>query len=112
MSLLATALFALASLQAEPVVNAHLSTGVVRLGSELSLVVDVEGTQNATLGDLAPVDGLRFGKVGPPSVEVAESIVGRTRTRTIRQKFLVPIAPERTGNFTIPPAARISRRPS
>ena len=49
------ALAGAASAQTAPVVNAHLSTGGVRLGAEVSMVVDVDGTQSATLGELPAV---------------------------------------------------------
>jgi hypothetical protein len=106
MALLATLGLALVGLLAQargPVVNAHLSTGVARMGSDVSLVVDVEGVQNATLGDLPVVDGLRFGKVGAPSFLYAMNGIGRNATRTVRETFVVPVIPERTGSFTIPP---------
>jgi hypothetical protein len=101
MQILGIALLALQ--QAEPAVNAHLSTGVARLGSDVALVVDVENAQTATIGALPIIDGLRFGKVGAPIGQTSEIWTGRTRVRTVRQEFVVPIVPEHTGNFTIPP---------
>jgi hypothetical protein len=103
MQILGVLLLALAPQQAEPTVNAHLTTGVARLGSDVSLIVDVDGTQNATIGQLPAVDGLRFGKIGGPQLAISESISGRTRVRTVRAEYVVPIVPDHTGIFTIPP---------
>jgi hypothetical protein len=86
-----------------PSVNARLTTGVARLGADVSLIVDVEGVQKATLGDPPAVDGLKFGEVGPPSVEFREQIVGGRRFRSDKLSFRIPITPERTGTYTIPP---------
>jgi len=86
-----------------PVVNARLSTGVARLGSDVALVVDVEGSQNATIGNLPPVEGLRLGPVGSPQVSIFDSWDGRRRTRSVKQSFVIPVVPQHTGTFTIPP---------
>jgi hypothetical protein len=89
--------------QNAPVVNARLSTGVARLGSDVALVVDVEGKDSAAIGALPTVDGLKFGAAGSPSVQVYESIQGRSRVRTVKQSFVISVVPQRTGTFTIPP---------
>jgi len=86
-----------------PVVRARLSTGVVRLGAPVSLVVEVEGSQDAALGALPTVDGLRLGPVGPPGHSVQTMFDGRKRSTVIKLNWEIPIVPQRTGNFTIPP---------
>lgn len=86
-----------------PVVRARLSTGVARLGSEVSLVVEVEGAQEAALGTLPEIDGLRLGPVGPPSRSIQTMFDGRRRSTLVKMSWDVPVAPRRTGNFTIPP---------
>jgi len=86
-----------------PVVRARLSTGVARLGSELSLVVEVEGAQEAALGALPRVEGLRLGPVGPPGRSIQTIWDGRRRTTLVKVSWDVPVAPLRTGNFAIPP---------
>jgi hypothetical protein len=102
--LLAFAAFAgRAGAQSPAVVRARLSTGVARLGSEVSLVVEVEGSQDSAIGDLPSVDGLRLGPVGIPSLGVFESIDGRRRVRTVKRTWVVPVVPEHAGSFTIPP---------
>ncbi|MFN0007696.1 MAG: BatD family protein [Planctomycetota bacterium] len=85
-----------------PIVRARLSTGVARLGSEISLVVEVEGTREAALGALPAVDGLRLGPVGPMGSSFQTMWDGRRRTEVVKVSWDVPVRPLRTGNFTIP----------
>jgi hypothetical protein len=98
---LATPTAALA--QSQPVVRARLSTGVARLGSEVSLVIEIEGTQRAVLGSLPEVDGLRLGPVGSPGTSIQTIFDGRRRSTLMKMSWDVPVAPLRTGDFTIPP---------
>lgn len=86
-----------------PIVRARLSTGVARLGAEVSLVVEIEGAQDAALGALPDVDGLRWGPVGPPGRSIQTAFDGRRRTNLVKVSWDVPVAPTRTGTFTIPP---------
>jgi hypothetical protein len=89
--------------QSGPSVNARLSTGVVRLGADVSLIVDVEGVQNASLGTLPEIQGLKFGDVGPPSTKVYEQFFNGRLSRTVKLSYVIPIKPEHTGTYTIPP---------
>jgi hypothetical protein len=92
-----------ALVQGNPVINARLTTGVVRLGSDASIIVDVEGVRTATVGEMPTVDGLHLGPVGSPVFSTSDSWDGRRRVASVRYSFRIPIQAERKGNFTIPP---------
>ena len=96
-------LLALVQSGSGPTVRARLSTGVAKLGSAVSLVVEVEGTQAAVLGALPEVDGLRLGPAGSPATSIQTVFDGRRRSTLVKLSWEIPVAPARTGSFTIPP---------
>jgi hypothetical protein len=89
--------------QGTPTVTARLTTGVVRLGADAAILLDVEGIQSATIGELPSVDGLRLGPVGSPMISSYQSWDGRRRVSSVKLSYRIPIVAERKGNFTIPP---------
>jgi hypothetical protein len=109
MALLTAAFLAIAALvspQDTPVVNARLSTGVARMGSDVSLVVEIQGSKDATLGDLPLVSGLHFGAVQGPQMAFRQESQGGRRMRTVFSvTWIVPVKADRTGTYTIPPFA-------
>jgi BatD DUF11 like domain len=84
-------------------VSARLSTGVVKLGSDVHLIIEVEGVEDAKIGGLPTVDGLKIGAIEGPSLSMMEEISGgrRVTSRTLAWSALV--RPTRKGDFTIPP---------
>jgi hypothetical protein len=91
-------------------VTAGLSSGVIKLGERTSIVVSVErqGTQRGDaaaqpFGALPTVDGLAIGAPSGPSTSSFQSVVGRRVTTTSSQRWVIPVRPERAGEFEIPP---------
>lgn len=89
--------------QDEPVVTARLERGVLKMGQRTVLVVQVEGTDSARLGDVPDVEGLRIGTPSTPSRRSFVSVVGRRTTTSVSMTWSIPIRPEREGEFTLPP---------
>jgi hypothetical protein len=83
-------------------VNARLTTGVVKLGGEVALVIEVSGAQNASVVSLPTVAGVRFGAISGPSVAVEELFVNGKRSRSRRITWGVPIQVSEKGEYTIP----------
>jgi hypothetical protein len=93
-----------ASAQAgEPKLSAHLSSGVVKLGERVTLVVTALDAEDVRLGRLPSVPGLAIGPAQGPHVSRSESWFNGRRTRSIEQTYLVVIEPQATGEYTIPP---------
>ena len=88
---------------AGPGVAARLSTGVVKLGGDVRLVIDVQDAARADVGPLPAVEGLRFGPLGGPSIEEGLSIGGGRRTVTRKLSWAVVIQPLAKGEYVIPP---------
>ena len=87
----------------EPVVSAQLQTGLVKLGSQAVAQVTVEGTTQALLREVAPVDGLDFVGATGPKRSVFESITRGRRVRSESLSWTLHWRPEREGSFEIPP---------
>lgn len=83
-------------------VSARLTTGVVKLGSDLRLIVEVEGVQDASFTALPAVDGLKFGAIEGPSRTYLEQIAGGRRYQSQTLSWSVLVHPLRKGDFTIP----------
>ncbi|HTF87203.1 MAG TPA: BatD family protein [Planctomycetota bacterium] len=101
LSILGAPLFAQGQSQAQ--VTAQLSSGVVKLGSEVILIATI---QNAAFSDVRPlpaVDGLRLGPwSNPSSRQMISSINGGRPTRLDEKTWTAVVRPERKGEFTIP----------
>lgn len=93
---------ALAQSQAQVRVSARLSTGVVKLGSEVRLIVEVEGAREASIGAPPAVEGLRFGAFGNPSIEESFNLSFGRRTQSRKLTWVAAIQPQTKGEFTIP----------
>ena len=81
----------------------YLTSGVVRLGDRVQIVVSVEDSADARIVDVPKVDGLEIGApVGPQRNQSFSSINGRT---TIRNELVwgIPLRALRAGEYTIPP---------
>ncbi|MBC8451507.1 MAG: BatD family protein [Planctomycetes bacterium] len=93
-----------AAAQGEPArVSAHLSTGVAKLGAPVEIIVVIEGTLDGRIGKVPAVDGLQIGEPQGPSTERSMRSVGGSFSVELRATWRIPIAPERTGDFQIPP---------
>jgi len=103
-ALVATATAPRAAVQTgDPVVSAQLQTGLVKLGSQAVAQVTVEGTTQALLKELEPVDGLEFVGATGPKRSVFESITRGRRVRSETLSWKLHWRPERVGSFEIPP---------
>ena len=80
----------------------HLDPGIVKLGASASLVIQVLNAKDARVLELPKVDGLRFGPVGRPSSRSSIVLRGGRREESVTLAWVVPVTPERTGEFTIP----------
>ncbi|MFN0244185.1 MAG: BatD family protein [Planctomycetota bacterium] len=84
-------------------VGARLSTGVVKLGSNVVLAVQVVGAKDAAIAALPEVAGLRFVPDSSPDVVQSwERSGGRQRT-TVMLTWQIEIRPEAKGEYKIPP---------
>ena len=82
--------------------TARMSSGVVKLGSDARLLVEVRDAQSAQLGELPQVDGLVLQPPGPPaSLRSTEIANGRARTTT-QLTWSVPVQASKPGRYTIP----------
>jgi len=102
-ALVASASAPLAAQQGDPVVSAQLQTGLVKLGSQAVAQVTVEGTTQALLKGVDPVDGLEFVGSSGPKRSVFESITRGRRVRSESLSWSLHWRPERVGSFEIPP---------
>ena len=87
----------------DPVVSAQLQTGLVKLGSQAVAEVTVEGTTQALLKEMEPVDGLEFVGASGPKRSVFESITRGRRVRSETLSWTLHWRPVRVGTFEIPP---------
>ncbi|HVS08376.1 MAG TPA: BatD family protein, partial [Planctomycetota bacterium] len=86
-----------------PTLKAHLTSGVVTLGDSVTLVVSVEDSRNAMLGELPQVEGLRIGPAGPPSHRVSNAWLNGRHVRSEQLTWAIPVRPLAKGEFKIPP---------
>jgi hypothetical protein len=80
----------------------YLTSGVVRMGDRVQIVVSVEDTADARLVDLPEVEGLEIGPPVGPSVN--QSIATRNG-RTVSSREIVygiPVRALRAGEYTLP----------
>jgi hypothetical protein len=102
-------LFARAPLQAAPVVQesptarSWLSDGIVKLGGQVILRVEVEGTERARLVQVPEVEGLAMGRPDGPHVQRSFQLVGGRSRSSITISWSLAMRPSRIGEFTIPP---------
>ena len=72
-------------------VSARMSSGVIKLGSDARLIIEVRDAQAAGLGDLPKVEGLSIGPLGPSITgRTTEIANGRTKT-SVQHTWSVPV---------------------
>ena len=84
-------------------VRAYLSSGVVRQGDRVALIVTVENARVAELGALPRVEGLAIGPAPAPSEHRSLVIVGSRRQETVSRTWQIPLRPADIGVYTLPP---------
>lgn len=83
-------------------VTARLSSGVVKLGGEVTLVLSVENASQSSVRPLPAVDGLRIAPWSEPSSRSTSVIVNGRLSRSDERTWTAAVRPERAGEFTIP----------
>ena len=100
---LVLALPARAFAQGQPSVTAQLSTGIVKLGQNVALLIQVDNARDATIDSFPEVDGLRIGPLGPMSTSQQSVISGGRWVSSYSLSWRVPVVATRKGEFKIPP---------
>ena len=98
---LGATLFAQRTSDAE--VRAYLSSGVVRLGDRVTLIVSVENARTSEIPALPQVQGLALGPLPAPSEHRSISIFGNRRQETVSRTWPIPLRPSEVGVYSIPP---------
>lgn len=88
--------------QGETTYGARLSSGLVRLGEELTLIVQVENARSAELKKVHRVDGLRIGAIGQPYRREYQELSPGRRIVTITRTWQVPIRALEVGEYDVP----------
>lgn len=83
-------------------VNARLSSGVVKLGGDVKLVVEVEGANTASIVKLPDVAGLRFGPIGQPNVQTFFQSINGRQTVSRSMAWVITALPQKEGEYTVP----------
>ena len=89
--------------QDQPKVRAWLSAGVVKLGGQVVLNVEVEGTERGRLLSVPEVPGLAMGRPQGPHVQRSFQLLGGRSRNSIPLSWSLAMRPSRAGEFTIPP---------
>ncbi|MBK7874543.1 MAG: BatD family protein [Planctomycetes bacterium] len=89
--------------QGQPSVTAQLSTGIVKLGQNVALLIQVDNARDATVEPFPEVDGLRIGPLGPMSTSQQSVISGGRWATTYSLSWRVPVVATKKGEFRIPP---------
>jgi hypothetical protein len=85
-----------------PRAKAYLTTGVVKLGDRVQLVISVENAREARVLALPEVDGLEIGPLGRPSESQTITTVNGRTTVAIERAWGVPVRPATPGDYRIP----------
>jgi hypothetical protein len=88
--------------QSQARVTSRLSSGVVKLGSEVTLIATVENAAFSDVRPLPEVDGLRLGPWGPPSSRTSTAYVNGRVSHSDERTWTAPVRPLRKGEYTIP----------
>ncbi len=83
-------------------VKAYLTSGVVKLGGQVRLVVTVENAREARLAGLPEVEGLEIGSLQGPSRRRTDSYVNGRLTRTVEHTWAASVRPRDLGEYRIP----------
>jgi hypothetical protein len=84
-------------------INARLTSGVVKLGSDVKLVIEVEGARTASITKLPDVKGLRFGPINPPAEQQTYQIFGGRQSVSRSLTWVISVYPEAKGEYVLPP---------
>ncbi len=82
--------------------RAYLTSGVVRLGDRVALVVTVENARSSELGTLPSVKGLGIGPVPPPAEQRSIVFLGARRQESVTRTWTIPLRPAEVGLYAIP----------
>ncbi len=83
-------------------VNARLSSGVMKLGTEVVLIVTVDNAALSEARPLPTVDGLRFGAWSGPSTFSGSVAINGRLSHVDEKTWTASVRPEHKGEFTIP----------
>jgi hypothetical protein len=92
----------LAQAQSQARVTSRLSSGVVKLGSEVTLIATVENASFSDVRALPTVEGLRLGPWGTPSSRSSTAYANGRVTRSDERTWTAAVRPLRKGEFSIP----------
>ncbi len=82
--------------------RAYLTSGVVRLGDRVALVVTVENARTSELGTLPAVKGLGIGPVQPPAEQRSIVSLGARRQESVTRTWTIPLRPAEVGLYVFP----------
>lgn len=88
--------------QSGAALRAYLTSGVVRLGDRVALVVTVENARASELGALPQVKGLGIGPAPAPAEQRSITIFGARRQESVTRTWTIPLRPSEVGVFAIP----------
>jgi hypothetical protein len=83
-------------------VSARLSTGVAKLGSDVRLIVEVEGAREASIAAVPAVDGLKIGAFAGPDTAESYSLINGRHTQSRKLTWTAALQPQKKGEFTLP----------
>jgi len=86
-------------------VRAYLSSGVVRLGDRVSLIVSVENARTSEIRALPKVDGLSIGPLPDPAERFEYRIFNGRQTQSVSRTWSIPLSTGTVGDYSIPPFA-------
>ncbi len=84
-------------------VSVRLSRPLVKLGDDLVLRIDVEGTRDADVQLPPVVEGLMYGRLAGPQVSSMTQFSGGRRTTQESVSWSMSIRPTQEGEFIVPP---------
>ena len=84
-------------------VRVWLSSGVVRLGDRVALMVAVEDARASEIRALPQVKGLVLGPLPGPSEQISMQIFNGRQTSSVSRTWAIPVRPSEVGQYVIPP---------
>jgi len=91
-----------ATAQTEPKVSAVLSSGVIKLGADAQLIIEVEGARNPRILEVPEAEDLHIEQPGAPMFQQSVRIVGGRRTASSSHKWVLRVRPLAEGDLHIP----------
>ncbi len=83
-------------------VNARLTAGVVKLGGDLKLVIEVDNARVASITRLPQVKDLRFGAIPTPELQQRYQISGSRQIVTRSLTWVIDVHTDSKGEYKIP----------